>query len=93
VTVRVVMYVQNDATHDSRVLREAGTLAAAGHGVTVMATTRARDAADRVDPPSFRRQNASDLVGKKAAGQVGDAPSPEHADGAGSEDSEECSAT
>jgi len=44
--VRVVMYVQNDATHDSRVLREAGTLAAAGHGVTVMATTRARDEPD-----------------------------------------------
>jgi len=44
--VRVVMYVQNDATHDSRVLREAATLAAAGHTVTVMATTRTPDEPD-----------------------------------------------
>jgi len=32
------MYVINDVTHDSRVLREARTLAAAGHRVTIMAT-------------------------------------------------------
>jgi glycosyltransferase involved in cell wall biosynthesis len=38
---RVVMYVFNDATNDSRVLREAEALAHAGHEVTVMA--RARD--------------------------------------------------
>lgn len=35
------MYVFNDATNDSRVLREAAALAAAGHEVTLMA--RARD--------------------------------------------------
>jgi glycosyltransferase involved in cell wall biosynthesis len=40
------MYVQNDATHDSRVLREAATLAGAGHTVTVMATTRSPDEPD-----------------------------------------------
>jgi glycosyltransferase involved in cell wall biosynthesis len=37
---RVVMYVFNDATNDSRVLREAAALAAAGHEVTLMARTR-----------------------------------------------------
>ena len=37
--VRVVMYVFNDVTLDSRVLREAGTLASNGYSVTVMATT------------------------------------------------------
>jgi glycosyltransferase involved in cell wall biosynthesis len=41
--VRVVMYVLNDVTHDSRVLREAATLGAAGHAVTVVGTTRAPD--------------------------------------------------
>lgn len=45
-TVRVVMYVQNDATHDSRVLREAASLADAGHAVTVVATTRTPDEPD-----------------------------------------------
>ncbi|HEU0235686.1 MAG TPA: glycosyltransferase [Candidatus Limnocylindrales bacterium] len=44
--MRVVMYVQNDATHDSRVLREAASLAGAGHTVTVMATTRSPDEPD-----------------------------------------------
>jgi glycosyltransferase involved in cell wall biosynthesis len=34
----IVMYVINDVTHDSRVLREAGSLAAAGHRVTVIGT-------------------------------------------------------
>ena len=34
------MYVYNDATMDSRVRREAATLAAAGHAVTVLATNR-----------------------------------------------------
>jgi glycosyltransferase involved in cell wall biosynthesis len=33
----IVMYVINDVTHDSRVLREAGTLVAAGHRVTIVA--------------------------------------------------------
>jgi glycosyltransferase involved in cell wall biosynthesis len=37
---RVVMYVFNDATNDSRVLREAAALAAAGHQVTLMARSR-----------------------------------------------------
>ena len=36
--MRVVMYVQNDVTRDSRVLREAASLAAAGHRVTIVAT-------------------------------------------------------
>ena len=40
------MYVLNDVTRDSRVLREAGTLAAAGHRVTIMATTRSPDEPD-----------------------------------------------
>lgn len=40
---RVVMFVHNDATHDSRVLREAGTLASAGHHVTLMAAGRSLD--------------------------------------------------
>jgi glycosyltransferase involved in cell wall biosynthesis len=34
------MFVFNDATNDARVLREAGSLAAAGHQVTVMARPR-----------------------------------------------------
>ena len=37
------MFVYNDATFDSRVLREAGTLAAAGHDVTLMATLRSAE--------------------------------------------------
>jgi glycosyltransferase involved in cell wall biosynthesis len=44
--VRVVMYVLNDVTRDSRVLREAGTLAAAGHRVTIMGTARSPDEQD-----------------------------------------------
>lgn len=39
----VAMYVYNDATLDSRVRREAATLAAAGYPVTVLATARSRD--------------------------------------------------
>ena len=35
----VVAFVLNDARHDSRVLREAATLAAAGHPVTIVART------------------------------------------------------
>lgn len=34
--MRVVMYVLNDVRHDARVLREATTLAAAGHEVTIV---------------------------------------------------------
>ena len=36
-TSRIVMFVYGDVSHDSRVLREAGSLAAAGHRVTVVA--------------------------------------------------------
>ncbi len=35
--LRIVMFVFGDVSHDSRVLREAGSLAAAGHSVTVIA--------------------------------------------------------
>lgn len=38
--MRIVAWVINDVTRDSRVLREAETLAAAGHEVTVMGVTR-----------------------------------------------------
>jgi len=38
-SLRVVMFVRTDVTHDSRVLREAATLAAAGHDVTVIGRT------------------------------------------------------
>jgi glycosyltransferase involved in cell wall biosynthesis len=41
--MRVVMYVLNDVTRDSRVLREAGSLAAAGHEVTVIGSLRTPD--------------------------------------------------
>ena len=37
--MRVVLYVMNGLAHDSRVIREARSLAAAGHRVTVMTTT------------------------------------------------------
>jgi glycosyltransferase involved in cell wall biosynthesis len=39
--VKVAMFVYADVTHDARVLREAGSLAAAGHEVTVVARPRA----------------------------------------------------
>ena len=42
--MRVTMYVLNDVTRDSRVLREAASLAAAGHEVTVIGTTRPDEA-------------------------------------------------
>jgi glycosyltransferase involved in cell wall biosynthesis len=35
-SIRVVMFVYNDVTRDSRVLREAATLVAAGHRVTIV---------------------------------------------------------
>ncbi len=41
--MRVVAWVLNDVTRDSRVLREAATLAAAGHDMTVMGVTRGPD--------------------------------------------------
>lgn len=49
--MRVVMYVLNDVTRDSRVLREATTLVGAGHEVTIMATTLAADVAAAGEPP------------------------------------------
>jgi len=45
----VVMFVFNDCTTDARVLREAGSLAAAGHQVTIMARPR-----DPVSPTGDR---------------------------------------
>ena len=41
--MRVVAWVINDVTRDSRVLREAATLASAGHDVTIMAVVRTPD--------------------------------------------------
>ena len=51
--MRVVMYVQNDVTRDSRVLREAASLVADGHEVTIIGTTiHAPDGARAIpDPP------------------------------------------
>ena len=37
---RIVMFVYGDVTHDSRVLREAGSLAAEGHRVSILARPR-----------------------------------------------------
>ncbi len=57
--MRVVMYVLNDVSRDSRVLREAASLASAGHDVTIMATPLAADvlAAGEPDaPPGVRIQ-------------------------------------
>lgn len=47
--LRVVMVVANDVTHDSRVLREAGVLAASGHRVTVLGIMTARTVAPEVE--------------------------------------------
>jgi glycosyltransferase involved in cell wall biosynthesis len=41
--MNVVIYVMNDLSHDARVIREARSLAAAGHEVTVIATTSGPD--------------------------------------------------
>jgi glycosyltransferase involved in cell wall biosynthesis len=41
--LRVVMFVYNDVSRDSRVLREAGSLADAGHEVTVIGRPRSAD--------------------------------------------------
>jgi glycosyltransferase involved in cell wall biosynthesis len=41
--MNVVLYVMNDLSHDARVIREARSLAAAGHHVTAMATTSGPD--------------------------------------------------
>ncbi|HXX61542.1 MAG TPA: glycosyltransferase [Candidatus Sulfotelmatobacter sp.] len=41
--MRIVMYVQNAVTYDSRVLREAASLAAAGHRVTVIGVAHGPD--------------------------------------------------
>jgi glycosyltransferase involved in cell wall biosynthesis len=42
-SVRVVMFVYNDVSRDSRVLREAASLAAAGHQVTVIGRPKSAD--------------------------------------------------
>jgi glycosyltransferase involved in cell wall biosynthesis len=53
---RVVMYAMNDLTHDSRVLREAASLAAAGHEVTVIGTPgwHGDPAVGTTEGPTFR---------------------------------------
>ena len=48
---RVVMYVQNDVTRDARVLREAGSLAKAGHEVTIVGVAR-----DHGEPEGSREE-------------------------------------
>jgi glycosyltransferase involved in cell wall biosynthesis len=53
-----VMFVYNDATFDSRVLREAGTLAAAGHQVTLIATQGSADAG----PPEREQRDGFEIV-------------------------------
>lgn len=52
---RVVMFVFNDCRTDARVLREAGTLAAAGHAVTIIArpTDPASPVGDREERDGF----------------------------------------
>jgi len=52
---RIVMFVYGDVTHDSRVLREAGSLAAGGHRVSVLARPRELHAetGDREDRDGF----------------------------------------
>ena len=47
--LRVVMVVANDVTRDSRVLREAAVLAAAGHGVTVLGIMTGKTVAPEVE--------------------------------------------
>lgn len=51
----IVAFVLNDARHDSRVLREAATLAAAGHDVTILART--------VDPYSAELERTTTAEG------------------------------
>jgi len=46
--MKVVLYVMNDLSHDSRVIREARTLAAAGHHVTVMTTSSGEPTGTRI---------------------------------------------
>ncbi|HET9614925.1 MAG TPA: hypothetical protein VFP22_08945, partial [Candidatus Limnocylindrales bacterium] len=56
--MNVVMYVMNDLGHDARVQREARSLMAAGHAVTVMATTTGPD-----QPTGTRRtENGIDVI-------------------------------
>lgn len=52
------MFVYNDAIFDSRVLREAGTLALAGHEVTLMATLRSGGDG----PPEHERRDGFEIV-------------------------------
>jgi glycosyltransferase involved in cell wall biosynthesis len=55
--LKIVMYVINDVTHDSRVLREAQSLRAAGHHVTIVGTPHAAGesgASDPVEPAIIR---------------------------------------
>jgi glycosyltransferase involved in cell wall biosynthesis len=54
--MRVVAYVINDVTRDSRVLREAASLAAAGHDVTIMGA-RTRD-----EPPEREERDGFTII-------------------------------
>ena len=53
------MFLYGDATFDSRVLREARTLAEAGHEVTLMTTRRSAEGG----PPEHARQDGFDVIG------------------------------
>ena len=54
-SLRVVMFVHNDVSRDSRVLREAKSLADAGHQVTVIGKPRSTDerSVSRIDADGF----------------------------------------
>jgi len=54
----VTMYVMNDVRHDSRVLREAATLAAAGHRVTIIGSSGAGE----VDPAAAGPEQAGEVA-------------------------------
>jgi glycosyltransferase involved in cell wall biosynthesis len=51
--MRVVLYVMNDLAHDSRVIREARSLAEVGHRVTVMTTSSAEPTGAHVAGDGF----------------------------------------
>ncbi|MCU0309252.1 MAG: glycosyltransferase [Chloroflexi bacterium] len=55
--LRIAMYVRNDVRHDARVLREATTLVAAGHSVTIVGRR-----ADRGDVPAREVLDGATIV-------------------------------
>ncbi len=56
--MNVTMYVMNDVRHDSRVLREAATLAEAGHRVTIVGSSGAGEA----DPAAAGPERVGDVT-------------------------------